>query len=199
MTNLLKKEAFHWNNEATASFEKLKKVMTTAPVLKFPDFNKEFTVETDACNSGIGAVLLQENHPISFYSSKISGKMAAASVYIKEMFAITQAVGKWRHYLLGRHFIIKTDHRSLKNILTQVIQTPEQQVFLCKLLGYDFTIIYKPGKDNRVADALSRSFDDSEEEIIFSYSSVAEKGSMLALSVPINSLIEDLRKENIEN
>lgn len=92
MTNLLRKDSFLWSDEATNSFEALKKAMTSAPVLNFLDFSKQFEVETDACNTGIGAVLIQEKHPISFYSSKISGRMAAASVYIKEMYAITQSV-----------------------------------------------------------------------------------------------------------
>lgn len=109
------------------------------------------------------------------------------------MLAITQAVGKWRHYLLGRHFTIRTDHRSLKNLLTQVIQTPEKQVFLCKLLGYDFTIVYKPEKFNQAADALSRSF-EQEEKILYSNTFEGEEGSILTLSAPINSLITDLKE-----
>jgi len=126
MTNLLKKDAFQWNDEATRSFLELKEALTKAPVLQFPDFEQEFVIETDACSTGIGVVLLQNNHPIAYFSSKLSGRMASASVYVKEMFAITQSVSKWRHYLLGRHFTIKTDHKSLKNLLTQVIQTSEQ-------------------------------------------------------------------------
>lgn len=196
MTNLLKKNAFHWDEEATKSFETLKTALTTTLLLQFPNFEIDFTIETNACGTGIGTVLLQENHPISFFSSKISGRLAAASVYIKEMYAITQSVSKWRHYLLGRHFIIKTDHRSLKNLLTQVIQTPEQQVFLCKLLGYDFTINYKSGKYNQVADALSRSFESEDEKILYSNKTEAVKGSMLALSAHIHSLIEDIKRYN---
>lgn len=78
------------------------------------------------------------------------------------MFAITRSVHKWRHYLLGASFTIRTDHISLKNLLTQVIQTPEQPIFLCKLLRFDFQIVYKPGKSNVMADALSRSFEEGE-------------------------------------
>lgn len=82
--------------------------------------------------------------------------MQLASTYAKEMHAIVQAVGKWRYYLLGNHFVINTDHHSIKNILTQVIQTPDQQIFFWKLLDYDYSICYKPDKENRAADALSR-------------------------------------------
>lgn len=64
---------------------------------------------------------MQNQHPIAFYSSKISPGMAKASTYAKELYAIVQVVGKWRRYLLGRIFVIKTDHKSLKNLLSQVI------------------------------------------------------------------------------
>ncbi|KAL4282814.1 hypothetical protein GQ457_16G014550 [Hibiscus cannabinus] len=72
------------------------------------------------------------------------------------MYAILQAIAKWRQYLLGRKFTIYTDQQALKNLQTQVIQTPEQQKWLSKLLGYDFDILYRPGKSNAAADALSR-------------------------------------------
>lgn len=121
--------------------------MVTTPILGFPDFSKQFIVETNACNSGVGVVLIQEAHTISFYSYKLSGRLSSTSIYVKKMYAITQVMDKWRHYLLGSHFLIKIDHKSLKNLLTQTIQTPEQQIFLCKLLEFDFTI-YKLGKEN---------------------------------------------------
>lgn len=64
--------------------------------------------------------------------------MQAASAYDREMYAITEAVKKWRHYLLGRHFRIYTDQKSLRGLMSQTIQTPSQQKWLSKLLGYDF-------------------------------------------------------------
>lgn len=82
--------------------------------------------------------------------------MQASSTYAREMFAITEAVKKWRQYLLGRRFTVQTDHRSLRALLHQTIQTPEQQRWLYKLVGYDFDIEYKPGVLNGPADALSR-------------------------------------------
>ena len=72
------------------------------------------------------------------------------------MLAIVMAIRKWRPYLLGRHFKIKTDHQSLKFLLQLRITTPSQQKWLAKLLGYDFEVTYKKGADNGAADALSR-------------------------------------------
>lgn len=70
--------------------------------------------------------------------------------------ALVTAVGKWRHYLEGNHFIIKTDHKSFKFLLEQRITTPPQQKWLSKWLGLDYEICYKKGVENVVADALSR-------------------------------------------
>ena len=84
--------------------------------------------------------------------------MQAQSTYAREMHAITEAVAKFRHYLLGHHFIIRTDHKSLKEMQTQAIQMPEQQAWLLKLLGFDFTIEYRKGTNNQGANSLSRKF-----------------------------------------
>lgn len=69
---------------------------------------------------------------------------------------IVVAINKWRPYLIGRHFTIKTDHHSLKYLLEQRISTPSQQNWLAKLMGYNYTIVYKKVKKNLVADALSK-------------------------------------------
>lgn len=82
--------------------------------------------------------------------------MQAQSTYARELYAITSAVAKFRHYLFGHQFIIRTDHASLKHLMGQAMQTPEQEACLPKLLGYQFSIEYKPGKHNQAADALSR-------------------------------------------
>lgn len=126
-------------------------------MLVFPDFSTPFVVETDVCDVGIGVVLLQQEHPIAYFSKKLSNHHQHASTYSKELWAITELVQKWRHYLLGSEFVIRTDqdHGSLKNLLGQVIQMLEQQYFITKLLGFTFSIVYKRGADNVIANALS--------------------------------------------
>lgn len=99
---------------------------------------------------------MQHNHPVAFFSKPFCPRILKASTYVRELDAITTAVKKWRQYLLGHKFIIFTDYKSLKELMSPIVQTPEQQVYLSKLLGYDYSIQYKSGKTNIVADALSR-------------------------------------------
>nr|GEX49229.1 Ty3/gypsy retrotransposon protein [Tanacetum cinerariifolium] len=144
LTQLLRKDAFVWSESATTAFNNLKQALMETPVLTLPDFSKDFVIQTDASGFGIGAILLQDGHPIAYFSKQMSLRLQQASIYVREMFAITEAVKRRRQYLLGRPFHIQTDHQSLRSIVDQTIQTPEQYKWLSKLLGYDFTITYRP-------------------------------------------------------
>jgi hypothetical protein len=162
LTTLTKKDAFSWTPEATKSFEQLKEVMCKAPILTTPDFTKTFIVECDASGNGIGAVLMKEGRPLAFESRPLKGKDLHKPIYEKEMMEILHALKKWHPYLIGRHFKVKTDHDSLKYFLEQRLSSKEQQKWVTKILGYDFEIVYKKGKQNVVADALSRKDEDVE-------------------------------------
>ncbi|KAL2237277.1 UNVERIFIED_CONTAM: Retrovirus-related Pol polyprotein from transposon 17.6 [Sesamum indicum] len=111
------------------AFNHLKGVMSTAPVLAFSDFTKPFIVETDACGKGIGAVLMQEGRPIAYLSKALAPKNLGLSTYEKEFLALLLAVTKWKHYLQGHHFIIKTDQKSLKHILDQRAKILDNQSY----------------------------------------------------------------------
>uniref|UniRef100_A0A2N9J2Z8 Reverse transcriptase n=2 Tax=Fagus sylvatica TaxID=28930 RepID=A0A2N9J2Z8_FAGSY len=159
LTSLLKKDAFGWNEDAGKAFEQLKLAVSNPPVLALPNFNKSFVVECDASGYGIGTVLMQESRPIAYYSQGLKGKNLFLSTYEKELLALVLSVKKWRPYLLDKAFVIKTDQQSLKHLLEQRVGTPMQQKWITKLLGYPFVVEYKKGKENVVADALSRQAD----------------------------------------
>jgi hypothetical protein len=78
------------------------------------------------------------------------------------MMEILHALKQWHPYLIGRHFKVKTDHESLKYFLEQILSLEEKQSWVTKMLGYDFGIIYKKGKQNVVVDAFSRKDEDVE-------------------------------------
>jgi hypothetical protein len=168
LTALLKKNSFTWTPAATQSFQTLKMDMCTTPVLTLPDFTKTFVLECDASGKGIGVVLMQEGRPLAFTNKQLFERNLGKSIYEKEMLAILHAVDLWHPYLLGQRFQIKTDHQSLKYFLEQLISSPEQQKWVTKLFGYDYEIIYKKGKENVVADALSQKYED-EGSLFFSF------------------------------
>ena len=180
LTSLLCKDAFEWTIESQEAFNKLKSAMSNTPVLALPDFSKPFVVETDASGTAMGAVLTQAGHPLAFFSKNFAPKLLTASTYVRELHAITSAVRKWRQYLLGSTFTILTDHKSLRELMTQVIQTPEQHYYLSKLLGFNYTIQYKTGASNIVADALSRR--------------PPEPSQLLVLSVPNLDFLSDIQQ-----
>lgn len=156
LTDQLRKDNFGWTAEATKAFSQLKQALTNPPVLAMPDFNKEFVLETDASGFGLGAVLMQNNRPLAYFSKFLGPRARQKSIYEKELMAVCLAIQKWRYYLLGRHFVVRTDQQSLRFITQQQEVGSDYQKWVSKLLGYSFEIQYKPGKANQVADALSR-------------------------------------------
>lgn len=134
--------------------------MCHPPILALPNFSKPFTIECDASSVGLGVVLMQDQRPVAFHNQLLKGKALHLSTYEKELLALVTVVHKWRPYLLGRLFVIKTDQQSLKYILEQRVATLAQQKWLAKLLSYLFVVEYKKGCENRVADALSKRVDD---------------------------------------
>jgi hypothetical protein len=171
LTALLKKDGFSWTEAATEAFGILKATVTSAPVLAMPDFAKMFVVECDASSHGFGAVLVQDGHTIAFFSRPIAPRHRALAAYERELIGLVHAIRHWRSYLWGRRFLVKTDHYGLKYLLDQRLATIPQHHWVGKLLGFDFSVEYKPGPANAVADALSRR--DTPDD-----------GSILVLSTP---------------
>lgn len=157
LTNLLRKYVpFVWTAEADQSFLALKQALITAPVLALPDFTKPFTIETDACGVGIGAILSQQGHPLAYVSKALGPKNMGLSTYEKEYMAIILAVEQWRSYLQHSEFTIFTDQKSLAQLNTQRLHTAWQHKVFTKLLGFQYKVLYKKGTENGAADALSR-------------------------------------------
>lgn len=128
----------------------------TAPVLALPNFSVPFTIETDACGVGIGAVLSQNGHPLAYVSKALGPKTRGLSTYEKEYMAILLAVEQWRSYLQHSEFTIYTDQKSLAQLDTQHLHTAQQQKVFTKILGFQYKVVYKKGVENCAADALSR-------------------------------------------
>ncbi|THD19534.1 KRAB-A domain-containing protein [Fasciola hepatica] len=158
-----KKSQFRWTEECNNAFQSLKEALTNSPVLAPPVFSPEaepFVLDTDASETGIGAVLSQNQNGIErviAYGSRCLNKHERNYCTTrKEMLALVYFLSHFRHYLLGKEFIVRTDHQALvwlqsfKDAAGQVARWQE------KMQEYQFQCIHRPGRSHRNADALSR-------------------------------------------
>ncbi|CAF2747692.1 unnamed protein product [Rotaria sp. Silwood2] len=151
---------FKWTNKQHTAFLTLKEALLTAPVLRLPDFNLTFIVVTDASLTAVGGVLMQNDgegeRPIAYESRKLNDTESRYPVHEQELFAIIICLRAWRCYLEGMTFLIRTDHKSLQHISTQKHLSRRMVRWVEYLQQFNFKIEYKSGKENLVADALSR-------------------------------------------
>lgn len=165
MTKFLKKDSKVNVNDQSykESFEKLKNLITNYPILKYPDFKKKFVLTTDASNFAIGAVLSQDGHPVSYASRTLNNHETKYSAIEKELLAIIWGTKYYRPYLLNGKFTIRTDHQPLTWLNSLKEPNAKLQRWRIRLNEYDFDIEYVKGKDNKVADFLSRINTDNNE------------------------------------
>ncbi|KAK7898999.1 hypothetical protein WMY93_019852 [Mugilogobius chulae] len=148
-----------WTEACNRAFNDLKESICTRPVLQSPDFDLPFILQTDASGVGLGAVLLQEKdgdrRPVVFLSRRLLDRETRYSAVEKECLAMKWAIDSLRYYLLGRHFILETDHRALQWLHRMREANTRIAGWYLALQPYNFTVHYKPGKTNIVADCLS--------------------------------------------
>ncbi|XP_073260728.1 uncharacterized protein [Populus alba] len=153
-----KSVGFRWGEEQELAFVFLKDKLCSAPVLALPDFTKAFEIECDAFGIGIGAVLMQDWRPIAYFSEKLSGATLNYPTYDKELYALVRALETWQHYLWPKEFVIHSDHESLKHLKGQGKLNRRHAKWVEFIETFPYVIKYKQGKENIVADALSRGY-----------------------------------------
>lgn len=161
LTKLLQKDTeFSWNDACEQAFQTLKTALCNPPVLRYPNFSLKFNITTDASGYAIGGVLSQgeigQDQPIAYASRVLRGPELKYEVYEKEALAMLFCVQTFRTYIYGRPFNLITDHQPLVWFKSADLNTRVQK-WRFKLSEYDYTVIYKPGKLNSNADALSRN------------------------------------------
>ncbi|KAL4291663.1 hypothetical protein GQ457_14G020350 [Hibiscus cannabinus] len=195
LTKLLRKDVpFAWTETQQSSFDKLKMVLTEAPVLIQPESGKAYTVFSDASRTGLGCVLMQDGKVVAYASRQLKSHESNYPTHDLELAAVIFALKIWRHYLYGEKCYVYTDHKSLKYLLTQKELNLRQRRWLELLKDYDCEIEYHPGKANVVADALSRNA-ISDLRALFARMSLYEDGSLLAELRVIPTLISEIRAE----
>ncbi|XP_055015782.1 uncharacterized protein LOC129410863 [Boleophthalmus pectinirostris] len=163
---------FKWSSEAEDAFATLKSLFTSAPVLTHPDPSRQFIVEVDASDSGVGAVLSQRStgdqriHPCAFFSHRLSPAEVNYDIGNGELLAVVLALQEWRHWLEGAEhpFIVWTDHKNLSYLRSAKRLNSRQARWALFLGRFNFVLTYRPGSRNIKPDSLSRQFSPDVSE-----------------------------------
>jgi hypothetical protein len=147
---------FHWMEEEETSFNLMKKRITEQPILVLSDFNKTFQVRCDASGFAIGAVLSQDDRPITYFSEKLNEEKIKYSTYDKEFYAVIQALKKWRHYLVPKEFSLYNDNHDLQFVTQQEKLNQKHIKWVEFMQNFTFVLKYIFGTANKVVDALSK-------------------------------------------
>ena len=161
-TLLKKGVSFVWGQAEQNAFQQLRESICEAPILSRPDFTREFIVTTDASIYGLGVVLSQlddegEDKPILYLSRTTTKHEKNYATSELECLAVVYALKSLRHYLLGKKFVLYTDHSALTSLLNKLELKGKFQRWVLEIMEFAIDICYKPGKSNVVADALSRA------------------------------------------
>ena len=155
-----KKQPFVWGERQQDAFERLKECLVSAPVLAAPVDEGRYVVDTDASGQALGAVLQQEQEGqlrvIAYASRALLPTETAYCTTRLELLGVVYALRQFRHFLLCRHFVLRTDNAALTSLLKTPEPLAQQARWLNLIAEYDFELIHRPGEQNRAADGLSR-------------------------------------------
>lgn len=173
LRKISKKDVWAWSAEHERAFMEIKQAVKKSLTLAYPNFKLPLTLEVDASSAGLGAVLVQEGRVVRVAFRATTPAESALPATFLELSAVIWAVTHFRRYLRGRKFSILTDHKGLQWLRSLKHASGKLALWALQLADYDFTIAYRPGKENGLADALSRRLkvmaaigtDDSLEEM----------------------------------
>ena len=179
---------FSWSPPAAAAFKALKARFTSAPILCMPDPDRQFVVEVDASDIGVGGVLSQRTaydqklHPCAFFSRRLSPAEMNYDIGNRELLAVKLALEEWRHWLEGakQPFLVWTDHKNLEYIRSARRLNSRQARWSLFFTRFNFTLSYRPGSRNVKPDALSRQFLKEEEESASSGNTILPSNRLVA-------------------
>ena len=202
LNNAKKSEKLVWNDQCEQAFNTLKEKITSSPVLQPFDIKKKSTLTVDASQQALGAVLQQNEHPVLFVSRKLTDTESRYSNIEREGLAVIWACERLSHFLLGKKFEIETDHKPLVHIFdpTKQISTDVSsrlQKYNMKLMRFDYDIKHVAGKNNVIADSLSRVYHTQSDEVKMpqvNFSEPCIDKTLLAKETKNDRFLQDLTK-----
>lgn len=197
LTQLTRKKIdFKWTDIEENAFEKLKQALISPQILQYPDFEKKFILKVDSSSLGCGGALLQHHNgidlPVAYFSRTFKKGELNKAIIEKELLAIYHAIMAFRPYIYGKQFTVYTDHKPLIYLFTMVNPASKLVRIKLELEEYDFDIVHIPGKDNVVADALSRIPFSEIRELS------ATKAQVFAVTRSMTKKINDVNKKKME-
>jgi hypothetical protein len=171
LTNLLRKDVpFNWTSECQKALELIKQALSTAPILRHVDFEKNFLLRTDASTTGIAGVLFQEfegkRHPIAYFSKALSRTQQKWTISELELYALVSSIRHFKLYLAHKEFIAEVDHKALICMATKRFQVPKLERYAIALQAYDFKLRHVSGSLLNLTDLLSRYLPEGETQQI---------------------------------
>lgn len=157
---LLKKDvAWHWDHQQQESFDKIKELLTSSPVLQYFNVNGDVVLQSDASKGGLGSVILQGNLPVAYSSRSLKPAEVNYAPIELELLGIVTACEKFHQYIYGKDIEVNTDHKPLIGVFNKPLNSapPRLQAMLLRLQKYSLTLKYIPGKDLHIPDTLSRA------------------------------------------
>jgi hypothetical protein len=206
LTILTKKDQpWIWKEEQEKAFQDLKSAFTQAPILRIPDDENPFRLETDSSDFATGAVMSQLDpgdnlwHPVAFYSKSLNVHERNYEIYDKELLAIIRALEEYRQHLEGHPKVIEilSDHQNLTYFKNAQKLSRRQARWALYLTRFNFTLKHKPGKSMLTADPLSRRPDHEEGVIFDNENQILLKPEFFAISAIENSHDSPINDENI--
>ena len=189
---------FTWNSQYDKIYQQAKNyILDNAITLCYYDPNLPLSLETDASQSGIGAVLLQEGRPIAFMSRALTETQSRYSNIEREILGIVTGIEYFHQYLFGKKFILYTDHKPMENLVLKplVDMSPRIQRLMLRLTQYHMDIVYKSGKSMLVSDCLSRmanpTTSEEDESLNLQIMSIEQQEQCITLSEVKKALTED--------
>ena len=194
---LTRKDAvFEWSPAAKESFDKIKQAVSDSTTLSYFDVRKPVVLQVDASMKALGAALIQDGKPVAFASKALSPAESRYANIERELLAVVYGCERFHNYLFGRPFTVESDHKPLASIHLKHLNSSPARLrrMLMRLQPYDLKIVYQPGAEMYIADALSRLSGEDQDEIADLDVTIHEISSQFT-----SSLLEEIRTATDED